>query len=144
MSDGLEDHGATRGCIFDFTKEKRYRRISISNPNICSDCKKTMEKLEKIIKSKLPFGVSLNNSTQKLLSRKWLGNVKKENSPLYNLRRNYGYDMDINSGFYKKWWEIARDNIKQNSIVWLVTGVIGMVILLLGNFLQIILHLPGK
>ena len=131
----FKDHNETRGCIFDYTDDKRYRRISISNPNLCSSCKEIIQKLEVTIQK------SLDEPISKVFSRKWLGSLNKLNSPVYNLRRNYGYNVDVNSGFYKGWFESIRDNIKENGIAWLITGILGVAFLLLGNFLQILFHL---
>jgi hypothetical protein len=131
----LKDHNEMRGCIFDYTEDKRYRRISISNPNLCSGCKETIQELEVIIQK------SLDEQISKVLSRKWLGSIKKENSPMYNLRRNYGYNAEVNSGFYKGWFESVRDNIKENWLAWLITGILGIGFLLLGNLLQILFRL---
>lgn len=53
---------------------------------------------------------------------------------IYNLRRNYRYESDVNSGFSKGWWEKTRDNLKENSIAWITTGVLGILFTLLGAY----------
>jgi hypothetical protein len=58
-----------------------------------------------------------------------------------NLKKNYGYDVDRNSGFNKKWWEIIRDSIIEKTAEWIVGGIIGVVMILLGNLLLSIYHL---
>jgi hypothetical protein len=98
----FKDHNETRGCIFDRTAlEKPYRRISVTNPNLCSNCKKTIQKLETTIQNQSAASKFLYRPISKVLSKKWLGSLKEENSPIYNLKKNYGYSVDINSGFYK-------------------------------------------
>jgi hypothetical protein len=49
---------------------------SISNPNLCSSCKETIQELEVTIQK------SLDEQISKVFSRKWLGSIKKENSLL--------------------------------------------------------------
>ena len=41
--------------------------------------------------------------------------MEKKDSPLYNIKKNYGYDINRISGFNKKWWEIIRDSILENT-----------------------------
>jgi hypothetical protein len=48
---------------------------------------------------------------------------------MYNLKRNYGYNAEVNSGFYKGWFESIRDNIKENGLAWLITGILGVVLM---------------
>lgn len=54
----------------------------------------------------------------------WIGDINKRNSPLYNLQRNYGYSIDRNSGFNKKWWEKIRDNMIENVHEWTIGAII--------------------
>ncbi len=51
---------------------------------------------------------------------KWMGDLDKKGSPVYMLKKNYGYDINRNSGFYKKWWQKMLDSIKDNSMGWIV------------------------
>jgi len=62
-----------------------------------------------------------------------MGDFETRDSPIYNIKKIYGYDVDANSGYYKKWWEYARDSIKENSIVWLITGILSGVLALIVN-----------
>jgi hypothetical protein len=61
--------------------------------------------------------------------------MEKKDSPLYNIKKNYGYDINRNSDFNKKWWEIIRDNILENTAGWvlgtLVFGIITGILILL-------------
>jgi hypothetical protein len=131
----FKDHNETRGCIFDYTDDKRYRRISISNPNLCSDCKEIIQKLEDTINK------SLDEPISNVLSRKWLGSLKEENSPVYNLRRNYGYNVDVNSGFYKTPWEAFKDRVRENSAQWTVGVAVTIATALIIAYLTGIYHL---
>lgn len=61
--------------------------------------------------------------------------MEKKDSPLYNIKENYGYDINRISGFNKKWWEIIRDSILENTAGWvlgtLVSGIITGILILL-------------
>jgi hypothetical protein len=61
--------------------------------------------------------------------------MEKKDSPLYNIKKNYGYDINRNSGFNKKWWEIIRGGILENTAGWvlgtLVSGIITGILILL-------------
>jgi hypothetical protein len=61
--------------------------------------------------------------------------MEKKDSPLYNIKKNYGYDIKRISGFNKKWWEIIRDSILENTAGWvlgtLVSGIITGILILL-------------
>jgi hypothetical protein len=61
---------------------------------------------------------------------------RKKDSPLYNIKKNYGYDINRNSGFNMKWWETIRDSILENTAGWilgtLVSGIITGILILLG------------
>lgn len=131
----------TRGCVFDFTPYKPHHRILVSNPTICLHCKTKIEQLQGEIHEQTGIDLILFDGIKEVISRKWMGSLKELDSPIYNLRKNYKYNVDLNSGFYKKPLEKAKENIKENSIIWLVTGLIGVVSLLLGNFLIILLNL---
>jgi hypothetical protein len=61
--------------------------------------------------------------------------MEKKDSPLYNIKKNYGYDINRISGFNKKWWKIIRDSILENTAGWvlgtLVSGIITGILILL-------------
>lgn len=61
--------------------------------------------------------------------------MEKKDSPLYNIKKNYGYNINRNSGFNKKWWKIIRDSILENTAGWvlgtLVSGIITGILILL-------------
>lgn len=61
--------------------------------------------------------------------------MEKKDSPLYNIKKNYGYDINRNSDFNKKWWEIIRYSILENTAGWvlgtLVFGIITGILILL-------------
>jgi len=48
-----------------------------------------------------------------------MGTTQQNGSPIYNLKRNYGYDVDRNSGKYKTVWEKFRDFINDCSVQFL-------------------------
>jgi hypothetical protein len=113
----------TKGCIFDFTKVKDHRRILVSNPILCSVCEDRILSLEREIKNKTGKDLRLFADVKSILSREWMGSLRKVNSAIYNLKRNYGYDVDRNSGFYKNPWEKFRDSIIDKSAEWIVGGI---------------------
>ena len=61
--------------------------------------------------------------------------MEKKDSSLYNIKKNYGYDINRISGFNKKWWKIIRDSILENTAGWvlgtLVSGIITGILILL-------------
>jgi len=57
----------------------------------------------------------LSQQIEKALSRGWMGSPEKRETPFYNLKRIYKYDVDHNSGFNKKPLERFRDSIIDNS-----------------------------
>jgi hypothetical protein len=116
----------TKGCIFDFTDFKPHRRIDVSNPHLCDTCKRTFRELETKLKKDFDIPASrihIYDDIHRILSRKWMGDPEKRDSPLYNLNKNYKYNVDRHSGFYKNWWENFRDSIEEKSAEWIVGGI---------------------
>jgi hypothetical protein len=129
------------GCIFENTPLEKYRRISVSNPLLCFACKQQLLALDDAIKQRTGTKTSVNKEIDKILSRKWMGSPEERDSPLYNINKNYGYNVDSHSGFYKKKWEIIRDSIVERTAEWIVGGIIGVATLLLGHLLLSISNL---
>ena len=98
--------------------------------------------MEVTLRNKYAAYISLGEPIRKVLSREWLGSLEKEGSPLYNLRRNYKYDVDVNSGFNKGLWEMFRDSIKEKSAAAWITVITTVSASLLVAILFWILHLP--
>ena len=122
------DRDLTAGCIFDFTKWKPYRKIMTANPNLCIYCRQVIKSLEKSILEKSGILLPLYNDINTILSRTWIGSPKKRDSPFFNLKKIYKYDVDRNSGYYKKNREKFRDSIIDNSAQWVVGSLIGAII----------------
>jgi hypothetical protein len=116
-------HDETHGCIFDYTGDKPYRRIVVSNPNICSYCRKIIQELEVTVQQQTKSYISLSESVNKILSRKWMGSIEEWGSPIYNLNKNYKYNVDHDSGFNKTIREQFIDSIKEKSAEWIIGGV---------------------
>jgi hypothetical protein len=133
------NHYETRGCLFDFTSDKQYRRILVSSPHLCSVCTEKLRQLETIIRKR--SYVSLSGGVNKILSRKWMGKIATIESPIYNLKKNYGYDVNRNSGFYKKPWEIFRDSVIEHSAEWTIGGIISTALTVFGAYLALVYHL---
>ena len=133
----------TKGCLNDFTNLKPHRRTIISNPNLCEECKYKLDDLDKTIRN-FYKEISLKKDVQNILSKTWMGDPNLRESPLFNLKKNFKYDIDRNSGFYKNTKEKVRDTIIENLPQWvigslltsvitgIVTGVIAASVLLLG------------
>jgi hypothetical protein len=122
----------TRGCIFDFT----HRRVSVSIFKLCYCCREKLSSLEESIKKKDPNNtIDFIDEVTTILSKKWMGRPTKRDSPLYDLKKIYKYDVDRNSGFNKGFWEKIRDSITDNLAQWtigtLITGLIGIIITLI-------------
>ena len=85
--------------------------------------------------------MSINEELSNIISKKWMGSRDEKDTVIYNIMKNYRYNLDRNSGFYKKWWEYARDSIRENSVVWLTTGIIGVIFLIIGAIIKSNLNL---
>jgi hypothetical protein len=131
----------TKGCIFDFTVMKEHRRLVVSNPYLCLLCEKRLMDLQRIIMDKYSIEVFLSEQVKRVLSKEWMGGPEQRNSPTYNLKKNYGYDLDRNSGFYKKPLEQFRDSIIENSAEWIIGGIIAAALSLVGAYFTLILGL---
>lgn len=138
---GWPDHERTKGCIFDFTRFKYDRRILVSKPGLCQTCRTKLKQLEENIAQQDRDQVKIIDDIERVILKKWMGSLKKVDSPIYNLNKNYKYNVDRNSGFYKTRLESILDNIKNNSTIWIVTGLTSMFFVLLGTFLTTILRL---
>ena len=127
---------STSGCIFENTpsNSRTYRRISVSNPLLCHSCKEQIRNLDGTIKH--TTGISLYDEVEKIMSKKWMGNLEKKDSPIYNLKKNYKYNLDLNSGFHKTILEKFRDSIEANLPQWIIgtiiTGTIGGIFAIIG------------
>ena len=62
-----------------------------------------MKNLEDIIHNNTSKNIKFCEGINKILAREWMGDAEKKDSPLYNIKKNYGYDINRNSGFNKKW-----------------------------------------
>lgn len=118
-----------KGCLFDYTYYKPYRRILVSSPILCTSCRNILGELESTITRKCPGEeVPLLSNINVVLNRKWMGSPDERDSPLFNLKKNYKYDVDRNSGFYKGTLEIFKDSIIDNLPQWIVgTIVVGLI-----------------
>ena len=65
-----------------------------------------------------------------------MGNLEKRDSPIYNLKKNYKYNLALYSGFYKTTFEKFRDSIEANLpqliIGTIITGTIGGIFAIIG------------
>jgi hypothetical protein len=131
-----QDKYLTRGCIFDYTQNIAHRRILISNPELCSYCKSKIKTLEDNISKKINKPYNLTSDIEKILNRKWMGTIDERDSPFYNLKKMYKYDIERNSGFYKTRIEEFRDNITNHLPEWvigtIITGMITGLLVVLG------------
>lgn len=133
----LHTHGqmVTKGCIYDFNNQKINRKMIISNPNFCIECKNNLEDLKNKI-NVCQKDVNLIDDIHNTISRCWMGSPDKIDTPLYNLKKNYKYDVNRNSGFYKSSIEKFRDSIIENLPEWIIgtiiTGIIGAIFVIIG------------
>jgi hypothetical protein len=137
----LEGH-STSGCIFDHTLRTNYLRISTSNPFVCSPCQTKLESLERIIRGRHYNNVpSLLDNVNKILSRKWMGSQSEINSPIYNLKKNYKYDVEKNSGYYKGIREKFKESVADKLADWTLGNVVGGII---GGLLVVLFYVVFK
>ena len=122
------------GCIFNTIKFKKYRRISVSNPLLCYKCIEQIKYLDNKIKDEC--NLSLLKEVENILSKEWMGSLEKRESRIYNLKKNYRYDIDKNSGFYKNRIEKCHDSVMDKLPQWIVgiiiTGIITGILVILG------------
>lgn len=127
------------GCIFDHTMERKFYRVSMSNPSVCQPCMLKIRNLETLINNKTTSKIGLVDSVEKFLKLDWAGDPAKWNTPLYNLKKNYKYDVQHNSGFTKSSWEQFKERIMLSIPDKIATGligvVLGLIIALIANFL---------
>jgi hypothetical protein len=125
-----------KGCLFDYTYYKPNRRINISNSNLCLGCSEKLEELESLIDTHTKKKSNLLKNVRSILDHKWMGSPDERNTPLYNLKKNYRYDIDRNSGFYKGTLEKFRDSILDKFPEWtigtIIVGIIGTILAILG------------
>jgi hypothetical protein len=121
----LDWHASTKGCIFDYTYYKPQRRILVSNPLLCPSCKNSLLELENKIRTQTKNSVGLCRDVQNLINKEWMGSLETRDSPLYNLKKNFKYNVNRNSGFYKSRIESIRDNILDNIAQWIIGSIIG-------------------
>lgn len=69
---GAHDISITKGCIFDYDQHKPHIRLTVSNPNLCSDCKEAVTGLEEVITDKTKMHLPLLRYVNKVLSKVWL------------------------------------------------------------------------
>jgi hypothetical protein len=55
-------------------------------------------------------------------------NITSKLRRLNSRKNNYGYDINRNIGFYKRWYEKAFDTVKDSSIGWIMS-ILGAVII---------------
>ena len=49
-----------------------------------------------------------------------MGKIDERNTPLFNLKRDYKFDLDRNSGLNKTFLERCRDSVADNLPQWIV------------------------
>lgn len=95
-------HYETIGCIADFTKNKKERRVSIALGYIC-DYHKSV-----IISEN---GEKYYNEIISILSKHWIGVDEDKNSVAFLLKYNFKFDLLKDSGFKKNKMELLKDQV---------------------------------
>jgi hypothetical protein len=126
----------TRGCIYDGSLFKANRRFGISTPNLCMDCIDRIKKLDQSINKNTKVHIPVYEGISKVLNKDWMGKPDERGTPLFNLKKDYKYDIDRNSGLYKSFFEKFRDSTVDNLPQWivgtLISGVIGGLLIVFG------------
>jgi hypothetical protein len=117
----------TKGCIFDYTMYKPLRRILVSNPYLCPTCMQEIKSIESKIRTS-NLNPQLSIQIENVLKKDWMGSLDERESPFYNLRKLYKYDIDHNSGFYKDWKEKFRESVSSKLAEWTVGNIFGGII----------------
>jgi hypothetical protein len=123
--------------MFDFT----HRRSSVSIFKLCFGCEEKLRKLEDLIrKNGNNWYINLVDDVNTVLSKEWMGSPEKRDSPLFNLKKMYKYDVDRNSGFNKGLLEKFRDSISDNLAQWtvgtVVAGLVGIIVTVVSLFFR--------
>jgi len=131
----LEYHWETKGCIFDRSDWKYERKFAVSSPNLCNKCKEQITKLDEKLDQYSKQNPSLSETISKVFNKKWLGKPDERNTILFNLKKDFKYDIDRNSGLYKTILEKFSDSVINNLPQWVIGTIItvsitGLLILL--------------
>lgn len=125
----------TKGCIFDFARNKSQKRIAIANPILCVKCQSILTRMENNMNMQDAHTTRIIQQLQLILARKWMGDTETRDTPFFNLKKIYKYDVDRNSGYYKDWKEKFRDSVVDKLADWtlgnLLGGIIGGLIVLI-------------
>lgn len=92
----IGSHKDTRGCIADFTRQKYDDRIDIVLGYIC-------DKHQKEIKDF--YGDEYLTDLKYVIERNWIGDLETKNSPAFNLKHIFKFDIFKDSGFEKTFWD---------------------------------------
>jgi len=87
----LEQHKKiSKGCAFDWTGNKKDKRISVNNGFICNNHKK---EIEQIINGKKLNGKNYVSKFESLLNFSWMGSIHESNSIANRIYEDYQIDV---------------------------------------------------
>jgi hypothetical protein len=92
----------TMGCQFEYTRVKEIDRIDIALGYICQEH-------EDQIAAQL--GVPVLTDVKSLFKFEWLGEANKVGTVAYKMKDLFSYDLRKDSGFKKRFFERAQQNI---------------------------------
>lgn len=120
-------HRDTRGCYMDYTYFKKDDKVDILLGYLCDECK------DEIIKH---IGEDFYNDICKIINRDWIGDINTHNTVAYNLKSNFSFDVNKDSGFNKTFFEKAKEHfveIPKEVIILALGALIGVIITSLFN-----------
>lgn len=95
----IDSHYDTRGCIADFTRQKYDDRIDIVLGYICVEHQNQIEEY---------YGEEYLNEVKYVIERNWIGDLETKNSPAFNLKHIFKFDIFKDSGFNKTIWDKTK------------------------------------
>jgi hypothetical protein len=67
-----------------------------------------LQALDNVIKQKTGTEISVYGDVNKILSKKWMGSPEKRDTPLYNLHKNYGYNLILIVDFIRNGGKLSE------------------------------------
>ncbi len=92
----IGSHKDTRGCIADFTRQKYDDRIDIMLGYVCDEHQTEIKEY---------YGEEYLTDLKYVIERNWIGDLETKNSPAFNLKHIFKFNIFKDSGFDKTLWD---------------------------------------
>ena len=124
----VDTHWDTRGCCFDYTRDKKDNKVDVSLGYVCDECRTAITSMDPELMAEIDH----------ILSRAWIGKIDTFDSVAYNLKCFFRFDINRDSGFNKTWLDKVKDyvsDIPKAVVVALVSVLLGVLGTLLTSYL---------